>query len=404
MSTLTQFTSFREREIGEILPFPNTIAGNAAAWADGFLKCDGSVVPQATYPELYSKIGLIKSYGNWYPINTGFVARTALYGVGRYYTGNASSSSPTSGYETSATSISGRGGIFVPETGLFVVVPGNLVVYRSTNALNWSSVSVGSAALYTMAYGAGVYVHAGLSGILRSSTNAINWTARTSGTSTSITSMTYGAGRFIGFTETIQGLSRLNRPSGMLSSTNGINWTVTGAPLGGGCVDEWSRMSYTNGRFIGGIVPVPTADPGMKEFFPYSTIITSTNGVNWTRGIHDFVLVTMAGPVWDGDMYVTYGYGSEQPSSAEFDRILITSTNAINWRATKVPTDMPGPPQTYGTPALTPEGILTPFGFAYKYDYNTATEFALPQPIKNHLGFSYYIKAKSSAVTFELGI
>lgn len=206
----------------------------------GWLECDGSVVSQATYPDLYAQIGLLN------PPDTVWSAASQI----------------SSSY--GGTSVSSVGRPLVYGNGLYVAVagPSGSNIYTSTDALDWNltgntSVSNGSC----VGYGNNLYLAGGSSGSLATSTDAITWTPRTSGSNGSLTYLTYDG----------SGLYLLSDTTGSIrKSTDGTTWSAcvtgynTGFPI--------AKVLYDNSQYTA-VFSCPSGPCGFT---------TSTDSVTWT--------------------------------------------------------------------------------------------------------------------------
>jgi hypothetical protein len=173
--------------------FPNFTAGQGRYLAGSgittsipkYLACDGSIVSQTTYPNLFSQVGLLENgLDNWTqrnPQTTGAIS-ALTYGDNLYVYAGASG-----------------------------------VLATSTNAITWTARTSGTtSAINALTYGDNLYVYAGNGGVLATSTDAITWTARTSGTANAINALTYGNNLYV-----------YGGAGGALAtSTDAITWTV----------------------------------------------------------------------------------------------------------------------------------------------------------------------------------
>jgi microcystin-dependent protein len=184
----------------------------------GYLKCDGSVVSQATYPKLYSAVGLIPD-----AFTHSLIASTTA------------TSAPVYG------------------NGIIVASSGSGFAISSTNGVNWVRSTTGTVTTTNnVVYGNGIFVQS-VTNQLRTSTNGINWVS--SATTTHNHKVIYGAGLFVTFTS-----------QAIRNSTNGINWAVT-LTAGTTAGQPYQRGGYSSGSFV------------IRGLFRCTT---STDGSNWT--------------------------------------------------------------------------------------------------------------------------
>lgn len=153
-----------------------------------------------------------------------------------------------------------------------VVLTGR-VGYASSVAGPWSVADVGfggGGAVYSVAYGAGLYVAVGKSGkIATATTPGGTWTLRSSGTTQRLLDVEYGGGLFVATGD-----------SGVVvTSPDGIDWTLrpSVSPTAGSSFD----LVYDNGVWLR-----PGTDSGFPDWarMDYSTDPTS----GWTRVYYGF--------------------------------------------------------------------------------------------------------------------
>ena len=146
------------------------IATSGGSTFSGWLKCDGSVVSQATYPTLYTQIGLLGGQDSiWSVLNP-----------------------ETSYLKTNAPAP------FVYGNGIYLYLNVNPPVMASTDGgATWNERNIGAnSTLLSGTYGNSLYVVGGAAGVLYTSTDSITWSSRTSNTTTSILSMIYDGSQY----------------------------------------------------------------------------------------------------------------------------------------------------------------------------------------------------------------
>ena len=131
----------------------------------------------------------------------------------------------------------------------------NLMLFRSTDGLNWSRVRTDASnnTVQSLAFGNGLFV-AGNGGLIRSS-DGITWTA--SNIVTGSGGVTYGNGVFMA----LGGISGQS-----YRSVDGISWSMSIVPFQSG---RGKGLSYSNGLFI------------FLDTHPYGQVHLSTDGLNW---------------------------------------------------------------------------------------------------------------------------
>lgn len=136
----------------------------------------------------------------------------------------------------------------------------------SPNLFDWTTRSLPSEnRLNDFEYGNGRWVAVGLSGTILTSEDGASWVSRSSGTTNNITTIRFSDGLWIATISSGSG--------GILTSTDGINWTFRN-PLGGVTRDS----AYGNGVWM--VVG--------------SGIATSTDGINWTsHNSPDFIITNV---------------------------------------------------------------------------------------------------------------
>lgn len=145
----------------------------------------------------------------------------------------------------------------------FVAVGDNGRWSTSPDGITWTDRGYMPAAnygsLYKIKFANGIFVASGDYGLIVTSSDGQNWTARTSGVGTNLyNEIHFENGTFFMVTN-----------NGILSSTDGITWTL-GSVSGLNSYVGYSDFSYGNGAYV------LTDRPGNKVW-------KSTDGVNWTN-------------------------------------------------------------------------------------------------------------------------
>lgn len=143
------------------------------------------------------------------------------------------------------------------------------VIVRSTNGITWTSpVSTPAVELYSLTYGQGLFVAVGadnaqfpLRPAVYTSPDGMSWASRSLPSGNfPLWSVAYGAGRFVAVAEN----SMPEPETKILTSTNGISWTRVNA----GTAFDLAGVTFGDGRFVA---------VGYR-----GTIVSSTDGTNWT--------------------------------------------------------------------------------------------------------------------------
>jgi hypothetical protein len=169
------------------------------------------------------------------------------------------------------------------------IVLGNLgangAIPSSSNGTTWTpSTTVFSATINAAAYGAGVYVVVGGSGLCYSSTDLLTWTSRSAG-ATTFTDIVFAASTFVA----------VNTGGGIYYSTDGITWTLASSTG----VLQFNRVIYGNSLFV-----VGNTNGG---------IYTSPDGITWTFRTSNITSITNI--AWNGSQFIAVG-GSGSVSSS----------------------------------------------------------------------------------------
>jgi hypothetical protein len=336
--------------------FSDTSTVTDILYENGTWISSNAVYSQASYPELYSQLGLL-NIRNFTLRNSGTTTRflqNVIYGNGLYVYGGplspnvwTSTDGITWTERTTGEGQSNQGLTY--GNGLYVFCAGSVNIRTSTNAITWTARTVIGANKLT--YGNGLYVAAwNASGnTIRTSTDGITWTNRVpvSTAFTQYTALTYGNGLYI--------YSTADNNSILGTSTDGITWTARNS----GTLSIIFALTYGNGLYVYG------GGGG--------ALATSTDGITWTArtsGITSSILALTYG----NGLYVYGGAGG----------VLATSTDAITWdlRGSGTATNING--VTYGNglyiyvgssgvlaTSTDPTVLLDPA-------YNVATDFYIP--------------------------
>lgn len=165
--------------------------------------------------------------------------------------------------------------------GIFVAVGNTGLLLTSNDGINWFQqpiTSLGNQAWYSVCFGAGLFVAVGLSGAIKTSPDGVTWTARTNpiGTSYTMYDVTYGGGKFVAVATTGSSTNRA-----VYSTDGGITWTQA-LTNNFSSASAICQVTYGNGVFL--------------IFGATTTILTSTDGLNWTTIGQTGATFNVAGP------------------------------------------------------------------------------------------------------------
>ena len=194
------------------------------------------------------------------------------------------------------TSIAFGGGQFVV-TGYDTNGAG--LILTSADCDNWTPGNTETiSGLTGVTYGRGQFVAVGHNGTIILSSDGTNWTKTVSGTTNILTSIAYGNDQFIA----------VGFASAGVTSSDGTNWTSIKVDY----VPSFKTISYGAGQFI---------------LFRDSSILTSTNGSNWTYRFHPNPGTTYLDVEYGNGRFVAVGSGADVGGSGN----IATSPDAITW-------------------------------------------------------------------------
>jgi hypothetical protein len=179
--------------------------------------------------------------------------------------------------------------------GVYVYGGDSGVVATSTDAITWTTGTTGSSAfIFDLIYADGIFVAARSSGGIFTSTDGITWTSRTSGTASNITALTYGDNLYVA----------AGAGGNLRTSTDGITWTSRSS----GTTFNIAALTYGDNLYVA------AGNNG--------TLRTSTNAITWTARTSG-TATTILSLAYGDNLYVAAGNGG----------VLRTSTDGITWTA-----------------------------------------------------------------------
>lgn len=269
-----------------------------------WLKCDGSIVSQATYTTLFSRIGLLNGAGTIWNRNTPHITSVLNGVIAAIAYGNSTyvRTVQSSGIETSTDGITWTFRTSGTTSTINSITYGTVFVFgtngggisTSTDGITWTArTSNTSSNINSLAYGNSTYVGCGAIGALLSSTDAITWTVRKTTTSATLNVLAYGNGNFVA------------AGNAVLSSTDGTTWNSRTA-------DNQSSTSNGNRSFLfANSLYLLCGNNGLLS--------TSTDGVLWTA--RNSTTSSTLSSLGYGGNYVVGGAGG----------FIASSTDGVTW-------------------------------------------------------------------------
>lgn len=313
---------------------PGTLAYYATSGGSslsGWLKCDGAVVSQATYPDLYAQMGLINAPGKAW----------------------TSTTIDTFNFTTSATPYVSY------VNSVYIATIGSTSYYdlaTSTDAITWTIRNTGTASIKRgVAFGNSLYACCVTGGLI-TSTDLVSWTSRaiSGATGVQINSVAFGNSVF----SVVGG-------SVMASSTDGVTFSaIPSVPFGGAqaiSVIFNGSIFITQGSSIcigtsTDAITWTTGDPGLFSSFGTAiafgdkfigvgqsqaspTLLSSTDFNTWTTRNAQTTTTTLNTALFANSIYVIGGNGG----------VIRSSTDGITWTSRTSGTSSDINVLTYGT-------------------------------------------------------
>lgn len=325
---------------------------NGDAYLDGkWLQCNGQLVNQADYPELFDRVGLINPGGTIWSSGSGItsimqgLAFNGSIFVATGQSGSIFTSSDEGATWTSQTSGTASGiNEVVFGNGIFAYAGTSGVFGTSPDGINWTAGTVGTTTfLRAIDYGNGLWIVGGDGGVIRTSSDGgSSWSPQTSGTSSSITAIIYAGGLWV----------YVDAGGNVGTSANGTSWTLQSAVSS----DDLLDVQYFNGTYY---------IMGESSFFA-----SSSDALSWTP-------ISLPSPSRNITR-MAYGNGTYILGNGISNFPCYISRDGINFfNLNSLPTTSE---ILYGNSYFVAVSLNSPFVFRSfdDYTYNTATQFQLP--------------------------
>lgn len=303
--------------IGELAYFSN--AAGDAYLGGKWLKCDGSIYSQATYPTLYTRLGNINPGGSVWTLQqtalspTGGTLLSVTYGAGLYLAGGSFLVTSTNGISwstqtTSFPSVAPQSVGYGNSIYLFGSNTGN--IYTSPDAVTWTQRTLTiTNAINSIIYSGSLYVIAGQAAQISTSTDSITWSViQNTGNAPQIRSLLFANSTYYYCGD-----------SGTLgSSTDNVTWKISPPSIGTlSTAPSGPTLIYGGGKLVG----VGINNTGFSQTVLTGRIATSTDATPkfWTGQLaaHSVNINSVT--------YGTvYAYGGNTG-------VVASSTDAVTW-------------------------------------------------------------------------
>lgn len=353
-------TAVKDGQTVIILPTSGFAVGDflttGRAAPSGYLRRDGSIYLQSSYPTLFAAIGLrfqSFTYGGFGSQNariTGLANGAGVY-VTVFDNGSITSGTGLSGQMSQLTGASPfRGVIFA--NALFVAVGDGGTIRTSPDGVTWTTRTAPSRDFRSVTFGNGLYVATTTTGFVATSPDGVMWTERAA---FAANAATFANALFVAV-----------GPSGTVAtSPDGIAWTQR---AGVDATTTWRGVTYANGTFVA--VGGNTSGPG------FGRVMTSPTGLVWTP---------QSPPNGAGLYALTFGFGlffaigGPETYSAGGTVLArqIISQDGVTWNALATP-------PSFNALSELKAILTTPTGFAFGV-YNTGALISAPVPNANYL-------------------
>lgn len=161
--------------------------------------------------------------------------------------------------------------------GQFVAVGSSGAILTSPDGVNWTQQQTPtSASLLSIAYGNSLFAVGGAGGTLLVSSNALQWNLVSAGTTNDYNWIAFGDGTFTLPTSSLH--TPYSGTSTIMLSSNGINWTQYPVPNSGVFYgSSVEKVTFGNGEFLAYVLMY------IQSGF-YNAFFSSTDGIHWTQG------------------------------------------------------------------------------------------------------------------------
>jgi hypothetical protein len=192
---------------------------------------------------------------------------------------------------------------------VYIAAGADGIILSSNDSLSWTIRTSGTTSTITSLIWTGsVFIAAGHGGTILTSPDGITWTTRTSFSSNDIVDIAWNGNLFVAVTTAASG--------GVIgTSLDGINWTARST---GGLFQQFA-ITWGNGLFVivGGNIT-----PGMR-----AGISTSPDGITWTSNTTQLGVGQYKEVIWTGEFFFAINI-----SGQAIGRIM-RSSDGINWTA-----------------------------------------------------------------------
>ncbi|MEX0329779.1 MAG: hypothetical protein AB3N64_00010 [Puniceicoccaceae bacterium] len=238
------------------------------------------------------------------------------------------------GVLTTSTNLTDWNSVFYPDlvsldgllyaNGGFMVTGGSGKILVSDDGLSWTERDTGATdGLLAAAYGNGRYVLTGEWGTTATSTDGISWTVSSTGDFNWYFGVTYaeigGSDRFVAVSD----------EGAISTSSDGVSWSAATLPNNLPTLPEFYDVSYGGGLFVacGGYID----DNNSWGIL----IVTSTDGINWTRRTQGVPSTDSADPGTPTVLNMCrYDASASLWRGAGGSGVYMTSSDGISWTTT----------------------------------------------------------------------
>ncbi len=199
--------------------------------------------------------------------------------------------------------------------GQFVAV-GAGTILTSPDAAAWTAAYLDTTGGYdngsgfkSAVYGNGSFVTVGSQGIIMTSADGTTWTKRLSGTTRTLSSVTYGSGRFLAVSSDLG-----NETSVVLTSSDAVTWTIADT-----AIVALNSVTYGDGLFLATVNSQETELPA---------VFTSADGSMWTTNCLSSSSYILSITYGNGQFV---GAGYYAPGIFKTFPTILNSPDAVTW-------------------------------------------------------------------------